>query len=158
MLRFEVSEACATSLHTRPAGFKNMLFDLTMASNVQINNLSVLSEHTTNPCRPGALYPRSQLPKTTHCFFFFFVFFFFSIKWLSGIRDISSKITLVENVRLPRPLRPSQGFWGFREKGFLFSGIWGEGSFILRNFGRKHNFLGFSGAGSRGLRKNILGS
>ena len=23
--------------------------------------------------------------------------------------------------------RPSQGFWGFREKDNLFSGIWGEG-------------------------------
>ena len=40
-------------------------------------------------------------------------------------------------------LRPSQGFWGFREKGYLFSGIWGEGSFIFRDLGRKHNFLGF---------------
>ena len=37
-------------------------------------------------------------------------------------------------------LRPSQGFWGFREKGYLFSGIWGEGSFILRDLGRKHSF------------------
>ena len=83
---------------------------------------------------------------------------FFSMKWLSGIRDISSKITFVENVRMPRPFRPSQGFWGFREKGFLFSEIWGEGSFILRNLVRKHNFWGFSGAGSRELRKNILGS
>ena len=27
-------------------------------------------------------------------------------------------------------MRPSQGFWGFREKGYLFSGIWGEGLFI----------------------------
>ena len=53
-------------------------------------------------------------------------------------------------------LRPSQGFWGFREKGYLFSGIWGEGSFIFRDLGRKHNFLGFYGAGSRGLRKNNL--
>ena len=39
--------------------------------------------------------------------------------------------------------RPSQGFWGFGEKGHLFSGIWGEGSFIFRDLGRKHNFLGF---------------
>ena len=36
--------------------------------------------------------------------------------------------------------RPSQGFWGFREKGYLFSGIWGEGSFIFRDLGRKHSF------------------
>ena len=31
-------------------------------------------------------------------------------------------------------VRPSQGFWGFKEKGYFFSGIWGEGSFI---FGEK---------------------
>ena len=49
-------------------------------------------------------------------------------------------------------LRPSQGFWGFREKGYLFSGIWGEGSFIFRDLGREQDL------GSRGLRKNILGS
>ena len=35
---------------------------------------------------------------------------------------------------------PSQGFGGFREKGYLFSGIWGEGSFIFRDLGRKHSF------------------
>ena len=40
-------------------------------------------------------------------------------------------------------IRPSQGFWGFREKGNLFSETLGEGSFILRDFGRKHNFLEF---------------
>ena len=37
-------------------------------------------------------------------------------------------------------LRPSQGFWGFREKGYLFSGIWGEGSFIFRDMGRNWGF------------------
>ena len=37
-------------------------------------------------------------------------------------------------------LRPSQGVWGFREKGYLFSGIWGEGSFIFRDLGGKHSF------------------
>ena len=37
-------------------------------------------------------------------------------------------------------MRPSQGFWGFREKGYLFSGIWGEGSFIFRDLGRKRGF------------------
>ena len=37
-------------------------------------------------------------------------------------------------------LRPSQGFWGFGEKGYLFSGIWGEGSFIFRDLGRKQGF------------------
>ena len=40
-------------------------------------------------------------------------------------------------------LRPSKGFGGFREKGYLVSGIRGEGSFIFRDLGRKHNFLGF---------------
>ena len=33
-------------------------------------------------------------------------------------------------------LRPSQGFWGFREC-YLFSGILGEGSFIYRDLGEK---------------------
>ena len=37
-------------------------------------------------------------------------------------------------------MRPSQGFWGFRDKGYLFSGIWGDGSFIFRDLGRKHSF------------------
>ena len=46
-------------------------------------------------------------------------------------------------LRVVQFLRPSQGFWGFREKGYLFSGILGEGSFIFRDLGRKHNFLGF---------------
>ena len=55
-------------------------------------------------------------------------------------------------------VRPSQGFWGFMEKGYLLPGIWGEGSFIFRNLGRKHIFGGFYGAGTRGLRKNVLGS
>ena len=44
-------------------------------------------------------------------------------------------------------VRPSHGFWGFREKGYLLSGIWGERSFIFSDFGRKHNFLGLQGAG-----------
>ena len=52
-------------------------------------------------------------------------------------------------------VRPSQGFWGFREKGYLFSGIWGEGSFIFRDLGR---FWAFREQGAGGLRKNILGS
>ena len=55
------------------------------------------------------------------------------------------------NKRCPRKsglssLRPSQGFWGFREKGYLFSGIWGEGSFIFRDLGRKRG-LSEQGAG-----------
>ena len=37
-------------------------------------------------------------------------------------------------------MRPSQGFWGFMEKGYLFSGIWGEWSFIFGDLGRKHGF------------------
>ena len=43
--------------------------------------------------------------------------------------------------------RPSQGFWGFREKGYLFSGIWGEESFIFRDLGR---FWGFREQGAEG--------
>ena len=52
---------------------------------------------------------------------------------------------------LPR-LRPSQGFRGFREKGYLFSGIWGEGSFIFMDLGLKHNFLTFWGFREQGER------
>ena len=37
-------------------------------------------------------------------------------------------------------MRPSQGCWVVREKGYLFSGIWGEGSFIFRDLGRKQGF------------------
>ena len=37
-------------------------------------------------------------------------------------------------------MRPSQGFWGFREKGYLFSGIWGEGAFIFRDLGSFWSF------------------
>ena len=51
-------------------------------------------------------------------------------------------MTLFYRDKLPI-MRPSQGFRGFREKGYLFSEIWGEGSFILRDLGRKHNFLEF---------------
>ena len=47
-------------------------------------------------------------------------------------------------------MRPSKGFWGFREKGYLFSGIWGEGSIHLQGFGKKHNFLGFREQGAGG--------
>ena len=32
------------------------------------------------------------------------------------------------------------GVWGFREKGYLFSWIWEEGSFIFGDLGRKHIF------------------
>ena len=54
--------------------------------------------------------------------------------------------------------RSSEGFWGFREKGYLFSGIWGEsitfGGFReqgaeekhFRELGRKIIFL----SGSKG--------
>ena len=37
--------------------------------------------------------------------------------------------------------RSFQGFCGFREKGYLFSGIWGEGPFIFRDLGESI-FLG----------------
>ena len=49
-------------------------------------------------------------------------------------------MTLFYRDKLPI-MRPSQGFGGFREKGYLVSEIWGEGSFILRDLERKHNFL-----------------
>ena len=55
-------------------------------------------------------------------------------------------MTLFYRDKLPI-MGPSQGFGGFREKGYLFSEIWGEGSFILRDLGKKHNFLEFWGAG-----------
>ena len=66
-------------------------------------------------------------------------------------------MTLFYRDKLPI-MRPSQGsggfrekgylfseIWGggFREKGYLFSEIWGEGSFILRDLGRKRNLLEF---------------
>ena len=54
-----------------------------------------------------------------------------------------------------RVLRPSQGFWGFREKGYLFSGIWGEGSFIFRDLGR---FWGFREQGAGGRGKTFWGA
>ena len=37
-------------------------------------------------------------------------------------------------------MRPSQEFGGFREKGYLFSGIWGEGPFIFRDLGSFGSF------------------
>ena len=37
-------------------------------------------------------------------------------------------------------MRPSQEFGGFREKGYLFSGIWGEGPFIFRDLGSFWSF------------------
>ena len=49
-------------------------------------------------------------------------------------------------------MRPSQGFWGFREKGYLFSGILGEGSFIFRDLGRKRGF-GEQGAEEKHFRE-----
>ena len=53
-------------------------------------------------------------------------------------------------------LRATQGFWGFRE-GYLFSGIWGKGSFIFRDLGRKHNFLGFREQGAEEKHFRELG-
>ena len=51
-------------------------------------------------------------------------------------------MTLFYRDKLPI-MRPSQVFGGFREKGYLFSEIFGEGSFILRDLERKHNLLEF---------------
>ena len=39
-------------------------------------------------------------------------------------------MTLFYRDKLPI-MRPSQGFGGFREKGYLFSEIWGEGGQLL---------------------------
>ena len=61
-------------------------------------------------------------------------------------------MTLFYRDKLPI-MRLSQGFRGFREKGYLFSDIWREGSFILRDLGRKH-LVGV--LGSRGLRKTFM--
>ena len=38
------------------------------------------------------------------------------------------------------------GVLGIQGEGYLFSGIWGEGSFIFRDLGRKHNFWGVLGS------------
>ena len=46
---------------------------------------------------------------------------------------------------------------GFREKGYLFSGIWGEGSFIFRDGGESITFGGFRER-EQGAEENILGS
>ena len=42
---------------------------------------------------------------------------------------------------------PPRVFFGFREKGYLFSGIWGEGLFIFRDLGRK--VIYFQGFGEK---------
>ena len=47
----------------------------------------------------------------------------------------------------------SQGFGVFREKGYLFSEIWGEGSFILRDWGESITFWSFR---EQGAEENIL--
>ena len=72
---------------------------------------------------------------------------------LSGLAD-------GQGMKVLALLRPSQGFCGFREKGYLFSGLWGEGSFIFRDLGRKHNFceqrssrIGGGGGGGSLLQK-----
>ena len=53
-------------------------------------------------------------------------------------------------------MRPSQGFWGFREKGYLFSEKLGEASFILRDLGRKHLSIAFWNFREQGAEENIL--
>ena len=46
------------------------------------------------------------------------------------------------------------GFWGFRENGYLFLGIWGEGSFIFKDLGR---FWGFRERGAEEKHFRELG-
>ena len=55
-------------------------------------------------------------------------------------------------------LRPYQGFWGFREKGHLFSGSWGALANILRDLGSKWQFREQKKKTFRELRKNKSGS
>ena len=55
-------------------------------------------------------------------------------------------------------MRPYQGFWGFREKGHLFSGSWGALAKILRDLGSKQRFREQKKKTFRELRKNKLGS
>ena len=47
------------------------------------------------------------------------------------------------------------GVLGIQGEGYLFSGIWEDGSFIFRDLGRKH---GFREQGAGGLRENISGT
>ena len=55
-------------------------------------------------------------------------------------------------------MRPYQGFWGFREKGHLFSGSWGALANILRDLGSKQRFREQKKKTFRELRKNKSGS
>ena len=61
-------------------------------------------------------------------------------------------MTLFYRDKLPIT-RPFQGFWGFREKGYLFSEIWGEGSFILREMEESITCWNFR---EQGAEDNIL--
>ena len=55
-------------------------------------------------------------------------------------------------------LRPYQGFWGFGEKGHLFSGSWGALANILRDLGSKQVFGEQKKKTFRELGKNKSGS
>ena len=55
-------------------------------------------------------------------------------------------------------VRPYQGFWGFREKGHLFSGSLGALANILRDLGSKQGFREQKKKTFREPRKNKSGS
>ena len=55
-------------------------------------------------------------------------------------------------------MRSYLGFWGFGEKGFLFSGSWGALANILRDLGSKQVFGEQKKKTFRELRKNKSGS
>ena len=55
-------------------------------------------------------------------------------------------------------MRPYQGFWGFREKGHLFSGSWGAQVNILRDLGSKQRFREQKKKTFRELRKTNQGA
>ena len=55
-------------------------------------------------------------------------------------------------------MRPYQGFWGFGEKGYLFSGSWGALANILRDLGSQQVFGEQKKKTFRELRKNKSGS
>ena len=67
-------------------------------------------------------------------------------------QNVDLYMTFVDLTKAFNIVEALSGVWGFREKGYLFSGIWGEGPFIFRDLG---SFLEFYGAGSRGLRKTF---
>ena len=54
-------------------------------------------------------------------------------------------------------MRPSQGVWGFREKGYLFLGIWGEGHLFSGILGESITFWDFREQGAEEKHFRELG-